>query len=76
MNSGNESQITPTSDSGSLQQFRADIIDDNDALDKLCIPYVRSKLTQIIRRNKSMTPTINKLEEGHADLWFLYNPPS
>lgn len=73
-NSGNKSQITPTSNLGSAQQFRADIIDDNNTLDKLCTPYVRSKLTQVVKRNKSMIPTTNKIEERHADLWGLYDP--
>ncbi len=42
--------------------------DENDVLDKLCIPCVGSKSTRIIRRNKSMTPTTNKPEDVHADL--------
>lgn len=75
-NSRNKSQIAPTSNSGSAQQFRADIINDNDALDKLCTPCVGSKSTRVVRRNKSMTPTTNKLEEVHADLWGPHDPPS
>lgn len=52
-------------------------IEDPDILDKLCTPCVGSKATRIVRRNKSMTATSNKLEEMHADhLWGPYDPPS
>lgn len=47
-----------------------------DTLDKLCGPCIKSKLTQVIRCNKSMTVTTNKLEELHANLWGSYNPLS
>lgn len=36
-------------------------------LDKLYMPCVGSKLTQTVRRNKSMTTTISKLKEVHWD---------
>ena len=41
---------------------------DLDNLDKLCIPCIGSKSTQIIRRNKYITTTTNKLEEVHTHL--------
>ncbi len=67
-NSGNESQIVPISDSDSAQQFRVDIINDNNTIDRLYILYMESKSTQVVRRNKNITPIMNKLEEVHADL--------
>ena len=50
-------------------------IEDPDILDKLCTPCVGSKSTRVVRRNKSMTATSNKLEEVHADLWGPHDPP-
>lgn len=57
------------------RQFKADT-DNINALDKLCAPCVGSKLTRVVRRNKSMTPTTSKLEEVHADLWGPHDSPS
>lgn len=48
----------------------------NDLLDKLCISCVGSKSTWVVRQYKLMTPTSNKLEEVHVDLWGSYDPPS
>lgn len=48
--------------------------EDSDILDKLCTPYIGSKLTRVVRRSKSMTATSNKLEEVHADLWGPHDP--
>lgn len=42
-------------------------IENADAINKLCTPYVGSKLTRVVRWNKSMTTTTNKLEEVHKD---------
>lgn len=42
--------------------------DNTDTLNKLCKPCVRSKLTRVIRCNKSMTAITQKLEEVHTDL--------
>lgn len=66
--------LQPISKEPSLitHQLKADTNDSN-VLDKLCTLCIRSKLTRIVRRNKSMTPTTNKLEEVHADLWGLHN---
>lgn len=50
--------------------------EDNNLVDKLYIPCVGSKLTQVVRRNKSMTPISSKLEEIYVDLWGPHNPPS
>lgn len=44
------------------------IVKNPDAIDKLCTLCVGSKSTQVIRCNKSMTITTNKLEEVHVDL--------
>ena len=52
------------------------ITKDSDVLDKLCTPCVGSKSTQVIQRNKSMTPTTDKLEEVYANLWGPHDPPS
>ncbi len=57
------------------RQIRANT-DDNDPPDKLCTPCVGSESTRVVRRNKSMTPTTEKLEEVHADLWGPHDPPS
>lgn len=43
-------------------------IKDFEDLNRLCRPYMRSKLTRKVRRNKGMTATTNKLKEVHADL--------
>ena len=49
---------------------------DSDIFDKLCTPCIGSKLIRVVQRNKSMTPTIDKLEKVHADLWGPHDPPS
>lgn len=49
---------------------------DNDRVSKLCISYVSNKMTQVIRREKSMSPTTDKLEKVYVDLWGSQNPPS
>lgn len=67
-NSRDKFQIAPILDSVSAQQFGLDIIDDNGALNKLYTPYVGSKSIQIVRRNKNMILTMNKLEEVYIDL--------
>lgn len=41
---------------------------DNNGIFKLCTLCIGSKSTRIVRWDKSMTPTIDKLEEVHADL--------
>lgn len=50
-------------------------IEDPDIFDKLCILCVGSKTIRVVRQNKSMTTTSNKLEEMHTDLWGLHEPP-
>lgn len=65
---------TTISDPDPVYQTRTN--DETNMLDKLCTPCVRSKSTRAIRRDKSMTPTTNKLEEVHADLWGPHDPPS
>lgn len=42
-------------------------IEDPDILNKLCILCIGNKLIRVVRRNKSMTVTSNKLEEMHAN---------
>lgn len=54
----------------------ASIRQDDNEMNKLCVPCVESKSTQVVRRNKTMTPTTKKLEKVHADLWGPHNPPS
>lgn len=51
-------------------------IEDPDILNKLYTSCIGSKLMRIIRRNKGMTITSNKLEEVHADLWRPHDLPS
>ena len=55
------------------QQNNAENPDDLDELFTLC---VRSKLTQVVRQNKSMTVITSKLEEVYADLWAIPDPLS
>lgn len=43
-------------------------IEDFDNLDKLCISYVRNKLTQVVRQNKNIMVMTKKLEEVHINL--------
>ena len=63
--------------SSAIRQVKAGTDKDNgNILDKLCMPCVGSKSTRVVRRDKSMTPTTNKLEEVHADLWGPHDPPS
>lgn len=47
-----------------------------DTLNKLYETCVRSKSTRVIRCNKSITATTDKLEEVHANLLGPHNPPS
>lgn len=47
-----------------------------DNLDKLCTSCIRSKSAQVVRQNKRITITINKLEKMHTNLWELQNPLS
>lgn len=47
-----------------------------DILNTLCKLYVRSKSTQVIRHNKSITAMTNKLEKIHTKLCGPYNPQS
>lgn len=72
-NSGDKPHMIPTSDLGFTKQFRIDVIDDNYALNKLCALFIGSKSTQIVKKNKYMTPTTNKFEEMYADLWGPYD---
>lgn len=51
------------------------IIEDSDILDKLCTLCIGNKSIKVVIQNKSMTVISNKLEEVHANLWGLYNPP-
>lgn len=40
----------------------------SNIFDKFCMPYMKSKLTQMVKDNKSMTNTINKLKEIYTNL--------
>lgn len=62
--STNNISIIPSFETAIIYQT----IDILDILDKLCMSCIRNKLSQIIRRNKSMTITITKLEKIFADL--------
>lgn len=48
----------------------------DNGISKLCASCVDNKSTQVVRRNKSMTLTIDKLGKVHVDLWGLHNLPS
>ncbi len=75
--SGSDSQSLLEKETGSSSacQIKANT-NDNDLLDKLCTPCMGSKLTQVVWRNKSMIPIIEKFEEVHANLWGPHDPPS
>lgn len=45
-----------------------------DILDKLCKLYIKSKLIQVVRYNKSMMATIDILKKVHINFWGLHNP--
>lgn len=51
-------------------------VNEGDILDKLYTPCIGNKSTQMVRRDKSMTLRINKLEEVHIDLWGPHDLPS
>lgn len=53
-----------------LQQTK---IRNTNRFDKLCLLYIKSKLTQIVKYNKNITVIIDKLIEIHANLWGSYN---
>lgn len=48
--------------------------EDSDIFDKSYILYIRSKSTRIVRQNKNMTITFNKLKKVYANLWRPYDP--
>lgn len=62
----------PSPKTAVIQQTTSDL----NIFDKLCMPYVGSKLSQIVQRDKSMTAITSKLEKMHADLWGLYRSAS
>lgn len=43
-------------------------------LDKIYVPCVKSRLTETLKQNKSMTTITNKLEDVHTDFWGPYDP--
>ena len=74
-----ESDVSDLSDSEESPDVRTTLVCQTraeDILDKLCEPCVGSKSTRVVRRNKTMTATTDKLEEVHADLWGPHDPPS
>lgn len=58
----NNSQIVPILNLSSIYQIKANIINNNNILHKLCTLYMRNKLTWVIKRDKNMILTINILE--------------
>lgn len=48
----------------------------NNKIDKLCDSCVESKSTQMVKQNKTIILTTEKLKEMHADLWGPHKPPS
>ena len=51
-----------------LPELAASASETNSVFDHICGPCVGSKSTRVVIRNKSMTPTRERLEEVHADL--------
>lgn len=49
-------------------ELAASASETNSVFDHICGPCVGSKSTRVVIRNKSMTPTRERLEEVHADL--------
>lgn len=66
--------IVPTSTTTLLNKMTS-TIDHDDSVEQLCNPCIESKHIKIVR-HKRMTPTTRKLQEIHADLWGLHDPPS
>lgn len=52
---------------GSAYQIKINT-NNNNILDKLYTPYIVSKLTQIIQRNKNIIPTTDKLKKLYTKL--------
>lgn len=50
-------------------------IENPDILDKLYTLCIGNKSMRIVRQNKSIIATSNKLEEIDADLWRSHEPP-
>lgn len=56
--------------------FAYKIRDNNYEIFLLHTPCISSKSIQVVKQNKNMILTINKLEEVHINLWDLHNLPS
>lgn len=50
-----------------VHQIKVDI-DNNDTLDKLYILCIGSKSTQVVQKDKNITPITDQLEEMYANL--------
>ncbi len=57
-------------------EFAANASETNSDFDHICGLCVGSKSTRVVIWNKNMTPTKEKLEEVHADLWGPHHPAS
>lgn len=65
---------SPVDASLAMHQVKAGA-DEENILDKLYTPCIASKSTWVVRRDKNMTLTTNKLEKVYIDLWDSYNLP-
>ena len=52
------------------------ITDSGSDFDEIYKPYIGSKQTRVVCRQKPMTSTNKKLEEVHVDLWGPHDPAS
>lgn len=64
------------SDPAAPPELAANASETNSNFDHICGPCVGSKSTRVVIWNKSMTPTKERLEEVHADLWGPHYPAS
>lgn len=73
-NNDDTSDTPIVSDPTAPPELAANASETNSDFDHICGQCVGSKSTRVVIRNKSMTPTRERLEEVHADLWGPHYP--
>ncbi len=66
----------PNATSKHPPEFAANASETNSDFDHICRKCVGSKSTQVVIRNKNITPTKEILKKVHADLWGPHLPAS
>lgn len=72
-NISDRENLIPNNTSSTNEPIVAYQITNNNIFIKLYMLYIGSKSTQTIKRDKSITTTINKFEEVHIDLLEPYS---